>query len=97
LVVLGYKVNNPVDPVIISFVLVIGWEEDFGATERLSKEEDFVHCRGLAAVGLETNPEYTTRRKTPDKLSHDGRYRNTRFIPKTSRKAPLNRREQSSL
>ena len=52
---------------IISFVLVIGWEEDFGATERLGKEEDFVHCRGLAAVGLETNPEYTTRRKTPDR------------------------------
>ena len=34
------------DPDIISFVLVIGWEEDFGATERLGKEEDFVHCRG---------------------------------------------------
>ena len=55
LVVLGYKVTNPVDPDIIFFVLVIGWEEDF------------VHCRGLAAVGLETNPEYTTRRKTPDR------------------------------
>jgi hypothetical protein len=41
LVVLGYKV----DPDIISFVLVIGWEETFGATERLGKEEDFVHCR----------------------------------------------------
>ena len=67
MVVLGYKVNNPVDPVIISFVLVIGWEEDFGATERLGKEEDFVHCRGLAAVGLETNPEFTTRRKTPER------------------------------
>jgi hypothetical protein len=45
LVVLGYKVTNPVDPDIISFVLVIGWEETFGATERLGKEEDFVHCR----------------------------------------------------
>ena len=39
MVVLGYMVNNSVDPVIISFPLVNGLGEDIGATERLGKEE----------------------------------------------------------
>ena len=39
LVVLGYAAVISVDPDIIAFSLVIGWEEDLGATKRLSKEE----------------------------------------------------------
>ena len=66
MVVLGYRAVISVDPDTIVSSLVIGWEENLGATKRLSKEEQFVHCRGLAAVGLETNPEFTTRKEAPD-------------------------------
>ena len=39
LVVLGYVAVISVEPDIIASILVIGWEEDIGATERLSEEE----------------------------------------------------------
>ena len=38
LVVFGYEATIPADPDIISFTLVIGWEEDIRAAERLCEE-----------------------------------------------------------